>query len=262
MKTIIVDGEPLLAEQLEENCSGLDTIEVVGSFRNPKRALEYAEENTVEFAFLEVEMPEMNGLELGKRLKEIYPEIVLIYVTGYSGYAVDVLKMKADYCIMKPVDAFDIADATQRAELLSKRQKKRITVHMLGRFDVFINEQVIYFHNAKSKELLALCMDRCGGNVSMEEAIDKLWPERTYDDKVKRLYRKAVMSLRRTLREKKIEMLFFARRGFCYISKKEVECDYFTYLEDPIKNRWMFKGEYLFDYSWGEETLASLMNDY
>ncbi len=262
MKTIIVDDEPLLARQLEEGCRNLSEVEVVGSFRNPKRALEYAEENRVEFAFLEVEMPEMNGLELGKRLKEIYPEIVLIYVTSYSNYIVDALKMKADYCIMKPVKEYDIVDATQRAELLSRRQKKNVTVHMLGRFDVFLNEQVIYFNNAKSKELLALCMDRCGGSVSMEEAIDKLWPERTYDEKVKKLYRKAVMSLRRTLKEKEINNLFATKRGVCYISKREVECDYFSYLEDPEKNRELFKGEYLFDYSWGEETLANLMNEY
>ncbi len=70
------------------------------------------------------------------------------------------------------------------------------------------------------------------------------------------------MSLRRTLKEKEINNLFATKRGVCYISKGEVECDYFTYLEDPEKNRELFKGEYLFDYSWGEETLANLMNEY
>ena len=115
---------------------------------------------------------------------------------------------------------------------------------------------------AKSKELLALCMDRCGGNVSMEEVIDKLWPDRAYDEKVKRLYRKAVMNLHGTLKENGVAEFFQTARGSCHISKDEVECDYYTYMVEPEKNEKMFHGDYLFDYSWGEETLANLMNAY
>ncbi len=260
MKTIIVDDEPLSVVQLEEDIKDMREIEIVGSFRNPRKALEYAEENTVEFALLDITMPEMNGLELGKRLQEIHPGMVLIYVTGYRDYVIDVLKMKADYCIIKPFDKYDIEDATKRASLLSRRQKKKLRARMFGRFDIFLDGQAVYFRNAKSKELLAICMDRCGGNVTMEEAIDKLWPERAYDEKVKRLYRKAIMNLQETLRERGIRNFFKTGRGSCRILREEVECDYFAYLEDPIKNERMFRDEYMFDYSWGEETLANLMN--
>lgn len=249
-----------MRRKLEEVMSGIREVNVVGNFGNSRKALEYAEENTVEFALLDTELPEMNGLDLGRKLKEVCPGIVLIYTTGNRDQIADIIKMKADYCIIKPYNRHDIEDAAQRAMLLAKRQKKRLKVRMFGRFDVFLNGQVLYFKNAKSKELLALCMDRCGGNVSMEEVIDKLWPERAYDEKVKRLYRKAVMNLRETLNEKGITELFQRKRGSCYISKEEVECDYYTYLVEPEKNSSMFQGDYLFDYSWGEETLANLMN--
>lgn len=260
MKTIIVDDDPGYVLRLEKEFRDIREVEVVGSFRNPRQALEYAEENTVEFALLDIRMPEMDGLELGRRLKEIYPGMVLIYVTGYSDHVVDVLRMKADYCIMKPYDRCDIEDATQRACLLSRRQRKTIAVRMFGRFDLFCGGMAVYFKNAKSKELLALCFDHCGGSVAMEEAIDKLWPERVYDEKVKKLYRKAVMNLQETLRPRGIRNLFRTGRGSCCILKEEVDCDYYAYLEDPLKNDVLFRGEYLFDYSWGEETLASLLN--
>lgn len=228
MKAIIVDDDPLLVSQLEERCREDELFEVVGTFRNPKKALEYVKENIVEFAFLDVEMPDMNGLELGKRIRKIRPEIELVYVAG------------------------DLAG----------NRGKCMEVRMFGRFDIFLNGQVVLFRNAKAKELLALCLDRCGGCVSMEEAIDKLWPDRAYDDKVKRLYRKAVIDIRKTLQEKGIYDFFGTRRGLCYIYKDRVKCDYYEYLEDPEKNADLFKGEYLFDYSWGEETLAALMNEY
>ena len=260
MKTILVDHEPLMRQELETIMKGIREVNVVGSFRNSEHALEYAEDNIVEFALLNTEMPKMDGLDLGRKLREVRPGVVLIYITESRDRLFDLLKMRADYCIMKPYSRDDIEDAAKRARLLAVRQKKTVTVRMFGRFDVFVNGKALYFKNAKSKELLALCMDRRGGNVSMEEAVDKLWPERAYDEKVKRLYRKAVMNLQGTLKENGITELFQTGRGSCQISRGEVECDYFTYLAEPEKNREMFQGDYLFDYSWGEETLANLMD--
>lgn len=260
MKTILMDNEPLARRELEKMVRDTGEADVMGNFGSSKEVLEFAEKNTVEFAILDTEMPEINGLDLGKNLKDICPGIVLIYTTGNCDRIVDIIRMKADYCVIKPYDKYDIEDAVERASLLCRRQKKHVKAQMFGRFDVFLDGQALYFKNAKSKELLALCMDRCGGNVSMEEVIDKLWPERVYDEKVKRLYRKAVMNLRGTLGEKGVTDLFCTERGSCHISKEEVECDYYTYLIEPEKNEKMFQGDYLFDYSWGEETLANLMN--
>lgn len=251
-----------MRQKLEEGIKGAREVELVKSFDDSQKALGYAKENTVEFAVIDTEMPIMDGFSLGRRLKEICPGIVLIYTTENRELVADAIKMKADYCILKPFDISDIEDAVERAKLLIRRQKKKLTAQMFGRFDVFLNDQVVHFKNAKSKELLALCLDRCGGCVSMEEVIDKLWPERVYDERVKRLYRKAVMNLQETLKEKGITEFFQTKRGSCNIRREEVECDYYTYLVEPDKYEKMFQGEYLFDYSWGEETLAYLMNAY
>ena len=251
-----------MRQKLEEMMKGVREVNVVGSFGEPEKALEYAKENIVEFALLNTELRTMDGLDLGRALREVYPGIVLIYITENGDRLADIIKMKADYCVMEPYGRGDIEDAAERARLLSRRQKRVVSVRMFGRFDVFVDGRLLYFRNAKSKELLALCMDRRGGSVSMEEAVDKLWPERLYDEKVKRLYRKAVMNLQGALREKGVTELFQTERGSCHISSGEVECDYYAYLVEPEKNGKMFQGEYLFDYSWGEETLANLMNAY
>lgn len=261
MHTIVVDDELLSMEQFEEECRGIPEINVVGKFDNPHHALEFARNNRVDFALLDVEMPAMNGLELGQELKKINPHMILIYVTGHTRYVVDVMKIKADYCIMKPYDEKDIKDAIERAKLLSKRQEKRIRVKMFGRFDVFVDDKVLHFQNKKSKELLALCLDHKGGNVTMEEATDKLWPDKPYDEKVKRLYRKAVGSVQEVLEAAGVSGIFKNARGNCHVSIADVQCDYYDYLNDPEGNSELFNEEYLFDYEWGEETLAQLMRD-
>ncbi len=261
MDTIVVDDELLSMEQFEEECRGIPEIHVVGKFDDPHDALEFARHRRVDFALLDVEMPNMNGLALGKELKKINPHMILIYVTGYTQYVVDVMKIKADYCIMKPYDEKDIKDAIERARLLSKRQEKRVRVQMFGRFDVFVQDKVLHFQNRKSKELLALCIDHRGGMVTMEEATDKLWPDRPYDERVKRLYRKAVSSVQEVLEEAGVSGMFVGKRGNCHVLPGEFDCDYYTYLEDPVKNKELFSGEYLFDYEWSEETLAQLMKN-
>jgi len=261
MDTIVVDDELLSMEQFEEECRGIPEINVVGKFDNPEDALTYAKSNRVDFALLDVEMPRMNGLALGQELKKINPHMILIYVTGYTQYVVDVMKIKADYCIMKPYDEKDIKDAIERAKLLSKRQEKRVRVQMFGRFDVFVDDKVLHFQNKKSKELLALCMDHKGGIVTMEEATDKLWPDRPYDERVKRLYRKAIGSVQEVLEEAGINGFFESGRGSCHVHIGDIQCDYYTYLSNPVQYEDLFQEEYLFDYEWGEETLAQLMKD-
>ena len=217
MNTILVDDDRLSLKQLKQECMGISDIDVVGEFQNAQEALSYAKKNPVDFALLDIEMPEMNGLDLGKRLKEINKEMVMIYVTGYTQYVVDTLKMKADYCIMKPYDRQDIMDAVERAALLSKRLTRRVQVRIFGRFEVFVNDKLLDFRNKKAKELLALCMDHAGGSVGMEEAIDKLWPDRAYDEKVKRLYRKAVISIQNVLGEANAPKFFVSKRGECHV---------------------------------------------
>lgn len=163
--------------------------------------------------------------------------------------------MKADFYIFKPYSSKDIEDAIYRARLLAVRQRKRIAVRTFGRFDVFAAGRPICFKNAKSKELLALCVDRRGGEVMMDEAIDMLWPERPYDDRVKKLYRKSVLMLNHTLLEYSIEDIFISKRGYCYILPEKFECDYYDFIKQ--KNR-IPPEEYMFQYPWAEETLASL----
>lgn len=105
-------------------------------------------------------------------------------------------------------------------------------IRTFGRFDVFVAATLIHFPNAKSKELLALCVDRRGSGVTMEEAIGLLWPDTPYDEKAKRRYRKAIMMLHHTLNMHGIPDIFVSKRGQCYIRPEKILCDYYNYYLD------------------------------
>lgn len=257
MRTILVDDEILTLEYFAEKCRKKKGLEVKGAFEYSEDALKYAEGHRVDLAVLDIEMPHMNGLELGKRLRERYPAAVIIYVTGYGKHALEAMtKVKADVFLTKPYTEEDIDRALETALLLQKRQEKRISVQAFGRFQVFADGRLVVFQNAKAKELLALCVDHMGGEVSMEEAVDKLWAQKPYDERVKRLYRKAVGAVKATLEEYGAEGFFHNSYGCCYVDTAAVECDYFEFRRNGRKGN--YPGNYLFDYSWSEETAASL----
>lgn len=258
MKVIIVDDEWLAIKQFEMEVEELEGVELVASFCNPNDALEFLKKNPVETVLLDIEMPEMNGLVLAKKIRAIYPDIVIIFITGYEDYALDAFKIKADYYLMKPYNKEDIREVTDRARLLSRRQQKRVYFRTFGRFDLFIDGYVVNLSNAKAKELLALCVDHRGGNVTIEEAIDKLWGERVYDEKVKNLYRKAIMYLKNVFKEYNVESVFTSNRGTCNINCMEVECDYYNLLEKREKNYEAAIGYYMEEYSWAEETAVQI----
>lgn len=187
--------------------------------------------------------------------------MVIIFATAYSQYIAEaILEIGADYYILKPYSGADADKVIKRACLLSRAQKKRIYFHTFGRFDMFVDDNLVNFSNAKAKGLLALCVDHCGGNVTMEEAIDKLWENRTYDKNVKSLYRKAVIYLNTLFREYNLSEAFENGRGSCHINRNLASCDYFSFMEHDKAAIKDFQDEYLFDYTWGEETLVNLMN--
>ena len=260
MKAIIVDDEKLALKQFEIESQGILDFELAASFTDPLQALEYLKDHPVEVVFSDIEMPEINGIIFGKKVRELYPDIVFIIVTGYEQYAIDALKIKTDYYLLKPYDHDEIIYVLKRARLLAKGMQKRVNVRTFGRFDVFIDGKVVYIPNVKAKELLALCIDHRGGTVTMEEAIDKLWGERVYDEKVKNLYRKAVMVIRNIFKKNSLDDVFLSTRGACSIDYDAVECDYYQYVEGMKcqDTDILTLGSYLSEYSWAEETAAAL----
>ncbi len=263
MKTILVDDEPWTMTEFKEECSGLPEIEVVGEFLFAEDALEYARSNLVEFALLDIEMKGMNGVELARELRKLYPEIIIVFVTSHSKYLKDFIDVKGDYYVFKPYSRQDVQDALQRAMIYSGRLKKRIRACMFGSFDVYVDGKVMGFKSAKAKELLALLIQKRGGVVTPEEAMNCLYDGRVYDRGKSSAYRMNVLRLRESLEEAGVrDLLFSPEHGHGkYIDASKLDCDLYDFLDGDPEGRRKFNGQYLSGYSWGETMLAALVWD-
>ena len=151
---------------------------------------------------------------------------------------------------------YNVAD-TQRP-IDPGQEEKSISIRTFGYFDVFVSDKPIAFRNKKSKELFALLVDRKGGFVSSEEAIGFLWEEEPVNSVTLARYRKVALRLKNILEEYGISDVVETVDGKRRIVMEKVQCDLYDYLSGKDEYIHLFKGSYLTNYSWGENTLAEL----
>jgi len=110
---LVVDDEAMMRELLED----LLVLEgyKVESAENGEAALRKLEESVPRLVISDIKMPRMNGFELLKALKERYPAMRVIMMTGYSDdFTVkDALRLRADEYIVKPFNTHDITSVVK-----------------------------------------------------------------------------------------------------------------------------------------------------
>jgi len=139
--------------------------------------------------------------------------------------------------------------------------ESRVRIRTFGYFDVFVDDKPIAFRHEKSKELLALLVDRRGGFVSSEEAIGFLWEDEPANSVTLARYRKVALRLKNLLEEYGISDVVESVNGKRRLAAEKVQCDLYDYLTGREEYAQLFKGSYLTNYSWAETTLAELTGD-
>ncbi|MBQ7676955.1 MAG: hypothetical protein IJT32_01855 [Lachnospiraceae bacterium] len=155
---------------------------------------------------------------------------------------------------------YDMEDGDDKKEK-SLPENRAVFIRTFGYFDVFVGDKPIAFRNKKSKELLALLVDRRGGYVTSEEAIGFLWEDEPSNAMTLSRYRKVALRLKNTLEEYGIPGIVETVDGKRRIVMERVQCDLYNYLSGKEEYAQLFKGSYLTNYSWGETTLGELYRD-
>ena len=259
MKILAVDDEPNALHLLTRSIQALVPQAEMMAFSDPAAALKWATENTCDIAFLDIELGSMNGIELGKRLKERNPKTNLIFVTGYLNYAVSAYALHASGYLSKPAspEAIRVELENLRYPMPKPRTGKQLVVHCFGNFEVFYCGKPLTFKRSKTKELFAFLIDRNGARVTSGEICARLWEEETSDKRQKDYLRHLVMDLSNTLSGIGESDVFVRTRSGYNINPALLECDYYDYLNNiPYAVR-AYQGEYMQQYSWAEERIAS-----
>ena len=144
-------------------------------------------------------------------------------------------------------------------QLPSMKSKPRVSIHTFGFFDVRVDGKPIVFPHEKSKEMLALMVDHKGSFVGNPYFISCLWEDEPYSQKIQSRCRQTAFRMMETLKKYGIEDIIEKVDGHRRIIPEKVSCDYFDYINNKEGSKQLFNGMYMSDYSWGEETLSTLL---
>ncbi len=112
IKCAIVDDEPLAVELLASYVSKIPFLELCGKYTNATDALHGISEQPVDLMFLDIQMPELNGLELSKMVPE---STRIVFTTAFDRYAVDSFRVNALDYLLKPISYADFLEASNKA---------------------------------------------------------------------------------------------------------------------------------------------------
>ena len=118
---LIVDDEPIARKILQEFVEDLDWLQLVGQAESPMKAINILTQSSVDLLYLDIEMPQMNGLELLKNLTD--PPAVII-TTAYPQYALEGFELDVLDYLLKPISIERFLKSALKAKAFYEQKHK------------------------------------------------------------------------------------------------------------------------------------------
>ena len=267
MLIFVVDDEPIILKASQQVVQKAYPEADVRAFGLARHALQAIQEDKLfpDVIFCDIEMPGMTGLEFAVEIKTVSPKSKLIFVTGYSEYALEAFQVHAHGYILKPMTADRVLEEcgrliteTPSPEPAQRKEDGRLQVRCFGYFEVFWKGKPLMFSRRQTKELFAYLVDRRGDACTAEEIAATLWEDEDNLKNLKARIRILISDLRQTLNEIGQEKVLIRRSGRVAVYTDLLDCDYIRMLSGDIDAINSFSGEYMLQYSWAEMTSGQL----
>lgn len=254
MKIIAVDDEIFALRRLEKLIKEAEETAEVFSTQYADKALEYARKEKINVAFLDIQMMDMDGIELAKRLKRIQPECNVVFVTGFSEYALEAYQLDASGYLMKPATVEDVRHQLHNLRYAPMTLGKPIRVQCFGNFQIYIHDEPVKFKYDKTRELLAYLVDRHGTMCTNKQIMAALWE----DDNHASYLRMMLKDLIDTFKNAGFDTFVIKQRGKVGLDVSQMDCDYYDWEQGLARGINAYQGEYMAQYTWAEYTNGTL----
>ncbi len=208
MRIVLVDDEHLPLTRLKTllEKSNVSGIEIVGEYTDSLELLKDIEILQPNVVFLDIVMPDMDGLALGEKIQELLPNVEIVFTTGFDQYAIDAFNLHAIDYLLKPVQILRLEKTLERLEQINNKAKKitpKLTViKLFGGLHVVLPDgrtQPIKWRTSKAKELFAYMLEHKNEMIYRDTILELFWPESDIDKASKQLYT-AIYTIRKTLK--------------------------------------------------------------
>ena len=260
MNIIYVDDEQIQRENFRLTVKGMKGMESLKLFGNSVEAYEWAKEHPVAIAFLDVEMPHMNGLELTRKLKELNRNTRVVMVTAYDQYSLEAMRTRATSYLLKPYSRRDIEIELENAiydyyHEAEHPSEKKIQIVTMPDLLVTINGRTVFKGHSKQEELFALLVDRGERGVTKGEALTCLGDGKQQSDSA---YWSWMSRLRNILEDAGASDLIGTKGYVKYLHTEKVDCDLYRMQNGDQEAAERYMGKYLERYAWAENRISEL----
>ncbi|MBP1616916.1 MAG: chemotaxis protein CheY [Bacteroidetes bacterium] len=186
---VIIDDEPLAIDLLRTYVLQTPFLELVGSFENPLLAMQTIRSGNVDLLFLDINMPQITGLDFSKTLPA---GMRVIFTTAYNQYAIDGYRLNALDYLLKPISYPEFLEASDKAlEWFKLKKASQTKPETSSPSSIFVKsgyrmekidlDEILYIENQKDyvKFYLAGIAEPVSSLMSMQLLEEKL-PERDF----------------------------------------------------------------------------------
>ena len=259
MRIIIVDEDKKELKEINGIIEKLVPGSDITTFDNPLSALDKARKEEIDMAIINTNLPELEGIELGRYLRDLNPFMNVIFLSHTKDYGYEAMEMHASGYMLKPVSAERLKKELDQLRFAERyNDHKRIFVQTFGNFEIFVDGRPLDFKYTKTKEIVAILVNNRGAYTSNGEIIACLWEDDGDPEKKLSYLCNLRQDLQNTFSKYALDGILLKQRGSMAISKDRIECDMYDWLEKKNASRYKYIGDYMNQYSWPEAFHAEL----
>jgi len=191
-------------------------LEIVASYSNPTEVVTGVMEHCPDVVFLDIHMPEIDGLQLARQLQAVAQGIEIVFVTSYDRYAIRAFELYALDYLLKPVERRRLVQTVMRVKeklnWKSSIKPPRPDAPWIYCFDRIrfrisgTESQTAKWRTSRAQELFAYLLHHRNRTVSRSALLELLWPD-IEETKTAQLLYTEIYNIRQTLKRHKMDMI-------------------------------------------------------
>lgn len=158
LKVLIADDDPIIASFLKKVIEEVPNVRVIGVVNNGKEAVRLVDIHRPQAVFLDIDMPETNGIEAARQMAEIDRDIKFVFVTAHPDFALDAFELYSFDYIMKPFKENRVKTTVRKLKEKifleqSAKSKQGLMIEVDGKKVFFDPAEIVFVESRKHKLL-------------------------------------------------------------------------------------------------------------